>query len=152
MAKYLSFTSSLDTMCYLSLVDKDIVCIHALLNSDHHSSRGSTLSQTRSQLKTMSMGKRTVHDMQARDISIEQMHDPFYKISSQAHLCTLEAQPVCTSLVILSNLVYFAYRVKCIFNGQASATGLEIFVAWTFLCVEFALVGMWPQFIVSRRR
>lgn len=44
------------------------------------------------------------------------------------HLYKLEVISICSLLRILSSIIYFGYRVKCILNGQAQASGLEFLV------------------------
>ena len=83
------------------------------------------------------MHKQSCNDAQAKGPRIEPHVDwTFARAVEDVHLYNLEVVLICSLLFLLSNSVYFAYCVKCILDGQAQASGLELLVGWTIIFFE----------------
>lgn len=86
------------------------------------------------------MHKRSCNNAQAKGLRIEPLDDrTFTRAIGDGHLYKLEVIPICSLLRILSSIFYFAYRVKCILNGQAQASGLELLVDSHLIFIELGV-------------
>ena len=73
------------------------------------------------------------------DNTLEQLDDPAQKIRMKNQLQSLRKLSCWGIVCLLTNTIYFAYRLKCSLDTRSNLPLSNIVIAWLFLGLEMSL-------------